>query len=63
MGRKLHVIVWNPEVYAFDRIPNELQFHEVAVIMSVAVLASVLGALVPAYRASRMSPIEALRWE
>jgi ABC-type antimicrobial peptide transport system permease subunit len=29
----------------------------------VAVLASIIGALVPAIRAARMNPVEALRWE
>lgn len=63
MGQHLGLVVWNPEVYAFDSIPNHMQTHEVVIIMSVAVLASVLGALVPAFRAARMHPIEALRWE
>jgi ABC-type antimicrobial peptide transport system permease subunit len=35
----------------------------VARILGAAVLASVLGALVPAVRAARMHPVEALRWE
>ena len=33
------------------------------IIPSVAVLSSVLGALVPAIRAASMNPVEALRWE
>jgi ABC-type lipoprotein release transport system permease subunit len=37
--------------------------HEVAIIMAVAVVASVLGALVPAIRAANLHPVEALRWE
>jgi ABC-type antimicrobial peptide transport system permease subunit len=31
--------------------------------MTIAIVASVLGALVPAIRAARMHPVEALRWE
>jgi lipoprotein-releasing system permease protein len=55
--------MWDPEVYAFDTIPNSMNPHEVAWICAIAVIASVLGALVPAIRAARMNPVEALRWE
>jgi ABC-type lipoprotein release transport system permease subunit len=37
--------------------------HEVMIIMAVAIISSVLGALLPAIRAARMHPVEALRWE
>ena len=39
--------IWDPEVYAFDIIPNTMDPDEVTVILIVAVVASVLGALVP----------------
>ena len=63
LGKALGVVVWDPEVYAFDTIPNTMDPTEVTVIITVAIVASVLGALVPAYRAARMHPVEALRWE
>jgi lipoprotein-releasing system permease protein len=63
MGKVIGVQIWNPEVYAFDTIPNTMNPNEVIVILFVAVVASVLGALVPAIRAARMNPVEALRWE
>jgi lipoprotein-releasing system permease protein len=55
--------IWNPQTYAFDTIPNTINPLETTIIVSVAVLASIAGAAVPAYRASQMHPIEALRWE
>ncbi|HZZ44966.1 MAG TPA: FtsX-like permease family protein [Tepidisphaeraceae bacterium] len=55
--------IWDPQVYAFDTIPNTMNPHEVAVILIVAVLASVLGAVIPAIAAARLHPVESLRWE
>jgi lipoprotein-releasing system permease protein len=63
LGRAMGVRIWDPETYAFDTIPNTLNPREVAVIVAISIVASLLGALVPAIRAARMHPIEALRWE
>jgi lipoprotein-releasing system permease protein len=60
---KFHITIWNAKTYVFDTIPNTMDRHDVIVIISVAILSSVLGALVPALRAARMNPVEALRWE
>jgi lipoprotein-releasing system permease protein len=63
MGRALHIVIWDPKVYLFDTIPNTMNPKEVVVICSVAVLAAVLGALLPAIRAASLHPVESLRWE
>jgi len=55
--------VWSPSVYVFDRIPNEVDRGEVAIIVVVALVASMLGALIPAILAARVWPVEALRYE
>lgn len=63
LGSAMGIKIWDPETYAFDTIPNTLNPREVAIIVGISILASLLGALVPAIRAARMHPIEALRWE
>ena len=63
LGYLLHIKIWNPEVYLFDKIPNEMSAVDIAVIIPIAIVSSVLGALVPAIRAGRMNPVESLRWE
>lgn len=63
LGRTLHVVIWDPQTYIFDTIPNKMQPHDVIWIVSVAVLSALIGAMVPAIRAARMNPVEALRWE
>ena len=63
LGRQFHLVIWDPQTYIFDTIPNTMQAHDVIWIVSVAVLSALVGAMVPAIRAARMNPVEALRWE
>jgi len=63
LGTAMGVQVWDPEVYAFDTIPSTMDPPRVFWIMTIAIVASVVGALVPAIRAGRLNPVEALRWE
>jgi lipoprotein-releasing system permease protein len=63
LGTEFGVKIWDARTYVFDTIPNKLEPTDVMVIAAVAIISSVLGALVPAIRAARMNPVEALRWE
>jgi lipoprotein-releasing system permease protein len=55
--------VWSPDVYAFDRIPNVVNTGEAVWIFVVAVVASMVGAVIPAMFAARVWPVKALRYE
>lgn len=55
--------MWDPQLYFFETIPVSFDPVEVAFIAGGAVLASVLGATVPAIIAARLNPIDALRYE
>jgi lipoprotein-releasing system permease protein len=63
LGQTFGLVIWNPETYAFDTIPNDIDPPTVAVIAAIAVLSAVVGALVPAVRAGHLNPVEALRFE
>jgi len=56
-------VVWNPEVYAFDTIPNQVSPTHVITIYIITIVASMLGSVWAAVRASRVWPVEALRYE
>ncbi len=55
--------VWSPETYSFDKIPDMVQTSDIVFISVAAVIASILGAVVPALRAAKTWPVEALRYE
>jgi lipoprotein-releasing system permease protein len=56
-------VIWSPEVYVFDRIPNQVSPIHAVVIYAVAILASMAGSLIAARRAAKVWPVEALRYE
>lgn len=51
------------DVYYFNRIPVEISHIDVSIITSLAIALSVLAGLYPAWKASRMNPVEAIRYE
>ncbi len=55
--------VWSKEWFLFEKIPNEVELLPAVLIMIGAVLAGLVGAILPAIRAARMQPVEALRYE
>lgn len=63
MGSALGLTIWDPRIYYFTVIPNKVEPSKAAIVMTVGVLSSVLGALWPALRAARMDPVKALRFE
>ena len=63
LGSALGVWVWDPEVYLFITIPNEVVPWKAAVVTLAGVLSSAVGAMIPAIRAAWMDPVRALRFE
>ncbi len=55
--------LFDPEIYYFYEIPTIVDAGTVAGIVGGAVLIAVLASLLPAIRAARLHPVEALRYE
>ncbi len=56
-------LIWDPSVYYFSTIPNEMDPTTVVITMIGAIFFSVLGAFIPAARAADIDPVRALRYE
>jgi lipoprotein-releasing system permease protein len=53
----------DPTVYYLTRLPADIDVHETTGIVIMALVLSVLATLYPSWRASRLDPVEALRYE
>ena len=55
--------MWDMQVYSFDRIPSEVAPEDIVIVVVTAIIASTFGSFVAAWRAGRMQPVEAVRYE
>ena len=53
----------NPDVYFISDLPSQLVYNDVMVVTGSALIMSLLATLYPAWRASKIEPAEALRYE
>ncbi len=53
--------MFDPTVYYLAHLPARLDWHEVAQIIVMALVLSLLATLYPSWRAARTDPVEALR--
>lgn len=58
----LGVELFNAEIYFLSRLPAKVIWSEVGIVAAIALFLSFLATFYPAYRASRLDPVEALRF-
>jgi len=55
--------IFSPELYFLSRLPADMDPRETTMIVLMALTLSFLATLYPAWRAARLDPVEALRYE
>ena len=59
----LGVDVFNPQLYFLARLPAKVDLHEVLGVVLMTLALSFFATLFPAWRAARLDPVKALRYE
>jgi lipoprotein-releasing system permease protein len=54
--------LWDPTLRFLSEIPSEINPDEVTMVVTMAILLSLLATLYPSWRAARLDPVQALRY-
>ena len=55
--------LFSPQIYFLSTLPSNINFNEVLVVMGLSIFLTLLASMFPAWKASKISPAEALRYE
>jgi lipoprotein-releasing system permease protein len=63
LERLFHFEIFSSDVYVVSKIPSELRLQQIVWIAGIAMLITLAATIYPAFRASRVPPADALRYE
>ena len=63
VSRLLGVTLFDPTIYFLSRMPSKVEPSDVLAVVAMALALSFLATLYPSWRAARLDPVEALRYE
>jgi lipoprotein-releasing system permease protein len=55
--------LFSPELYFLSKLPADMNLKETLAVLMMALGLSLLATLYPSWRAARLDPVEALRYE
>jgi lipoprotein-releasing system permease protein len=55
--------LFSPELYFLSRLPAQMDIRETTAVVVMALTLSLAATLYPSFRAARLDPVEALRYE
>ena len=58
-----HTNLFDPTIYFLSKMPAEMQTGDVVAVVAMALTLTLLATLYPSWRAARLDPVEALRYE
>ena len=63
LNRLLHANLFPAELYFLSRLPSVVDPRDVASVVGMTLVLSILATLYPSWRAAKLDPVEALRYE